>query len=152
MGLTSLESMDEFIAINRLNYDAYADGLSEIPGLTLAQFGPDISSNYHYVIVQVDQEKCRIARDVMHRILWAENVLARRYFYPGCHRAIPYKDALGTRQLPVTDHLAASLLSLPTGGDLRPDRVIELCRLLKFIVAHAADISTRAKSLAWVDQ
>jgi dTDP-4-amino-4,6-dideoxygalactose transaminase len=148
MGLTSLESMEEFIAINRRNYDAYREGLLEIPGLTLVEFGDDISSNYHYVIAEVDEGKSEIGRDMIHRILWAENVLVRRYFYPGCHRMIPYKDSLGRRQLPVTDRLTNSLLSLPTGGDLRPAAIVELCRMLKFIVANAADVSARAKSLA----
>lgn len=148
MGLTSLESMDEFIANNRRNYDAYRDGLSGISGLALVPFGTDVSSTYHHVIVQIDERKCQLARDMIYRILWAENVLARRYFYPGCHRTLPYRDDYGARQLPETDHLAASLLSLPTSGDLRPDKVAELCRLLQFIMSHAADIATRAKSPA----
>jgi dTDP-4-amino-4,6-dideoxygalactose transaminase len=148
MGLTSLESKDEFIAINRRNYGAYREGLLETPGLAVVEFADDISPNYHYVIVEVDEGKSEIGRDVIQRILWAENVLARRYFYPGCHRMIPYQGGLGSRQFPVTDHLANSLLSLPTGGDLRPAAIVELCRMLKFIVANAADIAARAKSLA----
>jgi dTDP-4-amino-4,6-dideoxygalactose transaminase len=148
MGLTSLESMDEFIAINRRNYDAYREGVSGIPGLTLVEFGDDFSSNYHYVIVEVDQRKSEIARDLIHRILWAENILARRYFYPGCHRMIPYKDAMGGRQLPVTDYLAGSLLSFPSGGELRPAAIVEVCQVLKFIVANAADIAVRTRSPA----
>jgi dTDP-4-amino-4,6-dideoxygalactose transaminase len=148
MGLTSLESKEEFIAINRRNYGAYREGLFEIPGLTLVEFADDISPNYHYVIIEVDKGKSEIGRDMIQRILWAENVLARRYFYPGCHRMIPYQDGLDSRQLPVTDHLANSLLSLPTGGDLRPAAIVELCRMLQFIVANAADIAARAKSLA----
>jgi dTDP-4-amino-4,6-dideoxygalactose transaminase len=148
MGLTSLESMEEFIAINRRNYDAYREAVSGIPGLTLVEFGDDFSSNYHYVIVEVDRRKSEIARDLIHRILWAENILARRYFYPGCHRMIPYKDAMGGRQLPVTDYLAGSLLSFPSGGELRPAAIVEVCQVLKFIVANAADIAVRTRSPA----
>jgi dTDP-4-amino-4,6-dideoxygalactose transaminase len=148
MGLTSLESMDEFIAINRRNYAAYREGLSGIPGVTLIPFGNDVSSNYHYVVVEVDEAKSKISRDLIHRILWAENILARRYFYPGCHRAIPYKDSFGKRELPVTDHLSAAILSLPAGGDLGADAVAEVCRMLAFIVANAADINARAAAMA----
>lgn len=148
MGLTSLESKDEFIAINRRNYTAYREGLAGIPGLSLVEFGDDFSSNYHYVIVEVDERKSKIGRDLIHGILWAENILARRYFYPGCHRMIPYQEAFGARQLPVTDHLANSLLSLPSGGELRPAAIVEVCRMLKFIVANAAGIAARTKSPA----
>ena len=34
---------------------------------------------------------CGISRDELVQILQAENVLARRYFYPGCHRMEPYR-------------------------------------------------------------
>jgi dTDP-4-amino-4,6-dideoxygalactose transaminase len=148
MGLTSLDSMEEFIGINRRNYAAYREGLAGIPGLSLVEFGDDFSSNYHYVIVEVDERKSKIGRDLIHGILWAENILARRYFYPGCHRMIPYKEAFGARQLPVTDHLTNSLLSLPSGGELRPAAIVEVCRMLKFIVANAAGIAARTKSPA----
>ena len=147
MGLTSLESMDEFIAIDRDNYHAYREGFRRAPGLALVEFSDEISPNYHYVIVEVDKAT-GISRDMIHRILWAENILARRYFYPGCHRMLPYKDALGGRQLPVTDHLAGSLLSLPTGGDLRASTIAELCGLLNFIMANAAAVMARGQSFA----
>ena len=32
-----------------------------------------------------------LSRDELQRVLWAENVLARRYFFPGCHRMEPYR-------------------------------------------------------------
>jgi dTDP-4-amino-4,6-dideoxygalactose transaminase len=152
MGLTSLDSMEEFIAINRQNYAAYREGLSGITGLDLIEFGDTFSSNYHYIIVQVDEGKTAIGRDMLHRVLWSENILARRYFYPGCHHMTPYKDTMGRRELPVTDHLASSLLSLPSGGDLRPAAIVELCRMLKFIVANAADIVARTNSQVQVDK
>jgi dTDP-4-amino-4,6-dideoxygalactose transaminase len=152
MGLTSLESMEDFIAINRRNYVAYDNGLSGLSGLALIQFDDDIASNYHYVVVEVDNTKSGISRDMIHRVLWAENILARRYFYPGCHRTIPYKDDAGQRPLPVTDHLAHAILCLPTGGELRPDAIGDICAMLQFIVTNAAAIATRAASMDDVDQ
>jgi dTDP-4-amino-4,6-dideoxygalactose transaminase len=147
MGLTSLESMQDFIAINRRNYAAYRDGLAGLPGVAVVQFGDDVASNYHYIVVEVEEAKSGISRDMIHRILWAENILARRYFYPGCHRTVPYKDSVGQRSLPVTDHLANSILCLPAGGEVRPDAIAGVCAILKLIVANAADIAARTASL-----
>jgi dTDP-4-amino-4,6-dideoxygalactose transaminase len=152
MGLTSLESMGEFIAVNRENYAAYRDGLSGMPGLPLIKFGEDVTSHYHYIVVEIDEAKSGISRDTIHRVLWAENILARRYFYPGCHRTTPYKDSAGQRQLPVTDRLTRSILCLPAGGELRSDAIENVCAMLRFVVANAASIAARTASLAQVDQ
>jgi dTDP-4-amino-4,6-dideoxygalactose transaminase len=147
MGLTSLDSMQDFIVVNRRNYAAYDEGLSGFAGLALVRFDGDITSHYHYIVVEVDEAKSGISRDMIHRTLWAENILARRYFYPGCHRTIPYQGNIGRRQLPVTDHLAGSVLCLPAGGELRPDAIGDVCGMLRFIVANAGDIAARAASV-----
>ena len=152
MGLTSLESMQDFIATNRRNYHAYREGLSAIAGLTLIPFGDDIAPNYHYVVIDVDQAKSGISRDLIHRVLWAENILTRRYFYPGCHRTLPYKDTAGQQHLPVTDRLADSILCLPAGGEIGIEAIGDVCAMLKFIVSNAVAIAARAAAPGGADQ
>src|SRR5262245_39741113 len=46
-----------------------------------------------------------LTRDDLCALLWAENVLARRYFHPGCHRMAPYSslDPDAAARLPVTE-------------------------------------------------
>ena len=90
MGLTSLESLDEFVAVNRRNYEHYRDSLRDVPGIRLADYDEGESNNYQYVVLEVDEEEAGIRRDDLVEVLWAENVVARRYFYPGCHRMEPY--------------------------------------------------------------
>jgi len=46
MGLTSLESLDAFIAVNRRNYDHYARELADIPGLQLMEY--DLSERRNF--------------------------------------------------------------------------------------------------------
>ena len=55
MGLTSMESMDEFIAVNLVNYHAYREGLAGIPGVTLVGYDPREKSSYQYVITEIDE-------------------------------------------------------------------------------------------------
>ncbi|HKF82942.1 MAG TPA: DegT/DnrJ/EryC1/StrS family aminotransferase [Solirubrobacterales bacterium] len=118
MGLASLEAMDGFLAASRRNYAAYGEALAGIPGLTLLPFDPPESSNCHYVVVDVDAD-AGLDRDQLRAVLVAENVLARRYFYPGCHRVPPY-DRRPQLPLPVTEHVLARCLSLPTGTAVTP--------------------------------
>ena len=58
-------------------------------------------------------------------VLWAENILARRYFHPGCHRMEPYRSraAADPPILPVTEAVAASVLVLPAGSAVRRPEV-----------------------------
>ncbi|MGY1635483.1 DegT/DnrJ/EryC1/StrS family aminotransferase [Geodermatophilus sp. SYSU D00742] len=116
MGLTSLEARDRFIAVNHENYDAYRRGLDGIPGVDLMVYDDDDVTTRQYVVVEID-ESAGLSRDDLCQVLWAENVLARRYFYPGCHRAEPYVSEQGPDRLrmPATDRLAARVLTLPTG-------------------------------------
>ena len=117
MGLASLESLDAFIAANRRNYEAYRRVLAGVPGLKLYACDPSRGCNYHYVVIEVDVDVTGVSRDTLLAVLRAENVLARRYFYPGCHRMEPYVTSARWRdaRLPHTERVAARVLALPTG-------------------------------------
>lgn len=133
MGLTLLEDLDELVATNRRNYEAYKRGLSDVPGLTLLEFDSANRSNFQYVVVSVDQDAYGIDRDRAVEVLRAENVLARRYFYPACHRMEPYRsrEPVQRRPLPATERLAATLMTLPTGTAVSPPEIEVICRVLR---------------------
>jgi dTDP-4-amino-4,6-dideoxygalactose transaminase len=117
MGLANLASLDEFRAANRRNYAAYHRALAGIHGLHLLPYEPAESSNHQYVIVEVDSSSAGVDRDTILRILHAENVLARRYFWPGCHLQEPYRTLYpdAGKNLPQTGTVAERVLALPTG-------------------------------------
>src|SRR6185369_12937196 len=54
MGLTGLESIDDFTAINRRHYLHYRRELRNIPGISLMPFNDQERSNYQYIVVEVD--------------------------------------------------------------------------------------------------
>jgi dTDP-4-amino-4,6-dideoxygalactose transaminase len=141
MGLTELESMDEFIAINRRNYHAYQAGLKNIPGVTVAKYDEAERGNFHYIILEVD-ETAGLERDLLIQALHAENVLARRYFFPGCHRMQPYRSCFphAGLLLPETERLAARVVSLPNGTAVGPADIQTICELVRFILAHGPEV------------
>lgn len=142
MGLTALESMDEFIEANRRNYSAYIDEIAGIPGLRLMTYGENEKYNYQYVILEVDEKETNVSRDQLVQILHAENVLARRYFYPGCHRMEPYRSYFPNAGLllPETERLTQRVLSLPTGSSIGSDEINKICQVLRLVVEHGPDI------------
>ena len=149
MGLTGLESLDEFIAVNRRNYAAYRAGLQDIPGVHLVAYNEAERCNYQYVIVEIDEAVAGISRDVLVRVLQAENVLARRYFYPGCHRMEPYRSYFphAGLLLPETERLVKRVMSLPTGTAVGPDDIATICNMIRLVLQNADAVCMRLESL-----
>jgi dTDP-4-amino-4,6-dideoxygalactose transaminase len=143
MGLTSLESLELFLAVNRRNYNQYVRELADIPGIRLLEYDPNERQNFQYVVIDVAPQVCGITRDDLATVCWAENVLVRRYFYPGCHRMEPYRSrGTGHRgPLPVTEYATEHFLTLPTGTAVSPHDVSEVCSLIKFACQHGPDIT-----------
>jgi dTDP-4-amino-4,6-dideoxygalactose transaminase len=116
MGLTNLAALEQILAVNRANYEAYSAGLAGLDGLEVLRYDADERANYQYVVVEVD-ESFRTPRDAIVTALHAENVLARRYFWPGCHAMKPYRELFPHARLvlPQTEAVAGRVLVLPTG-------------------------------------
>jgi dTDP-4-amino-4,6-dideoxygalactose transaminase len=143
MGLGGLESLDEFIAVNRRNYEQYRHELEGTPGITLLTYDAAEKCNYQYIVLEIDEALTGVSRDHLLEILWAENVLARRYFYPGCHRMEPYRSFFphAGLLLPETERLADRVLVLPTGTAVGPDDIVKLCGIINLVVANGASVS-----------
>ncbi len=116
MGLTSLESIDEFMEANRNNYHVYKDGIAAIPGLSLIDYDESQRCNYQYIVVEVGEE-FPMSRDQIIKVLHAENILARKYFWPGCHNMQPYRSYYphAGLLLPQTQKVADRVIVFPTG-------------------------------------
>lgn len=145
MGLTSLEAEDAIVAANRVRYDAYRRELRGVPGLTLMRYDERERNNYQYVVVEVDRQEAGLSRDQLVALLRAENVLARRYFHPGCHRMEPYRSLFphAGLLLPRTEHVADRVLALPTGGGVEVADVARIGALLRAMIGQAAAIRDR---------
>jgi dTDP-4-amino-4,6-dideoxygalactose transaminase len=149
MGLTSMDCIAETIAVNRLNYERYAEHIRDIPGLHLIPYSNAERTNYQYVVVKV-KEDFGVDRDALLEILRAENVLARRYFYPGCHEMEPYRSSLphAALSLPHTIDLSKRVLCFPTGTAVDREDVDRIAHLLKFTGAHSGEIRARREQAA----
>ena len=112
----------------------YSQEIKGIKGLSLLDFDPHEASNFQYVIMEVGAQ-CPVTRDQIVEALHAENVLARKYFWPGCHRMKPFleSDPLAHLVLPVTEAVSDRVIVLPTGtavGRMHVDVIGEVLRAL----------------------
>ncbi|MEQ1439883.1 DegT/DnrJ/EryC1/StrS family aminotransferase [Fontimonas sp. SYSU GA230001] len=121
LGLVNLESLPRFVNHNRRRYQDYAEALSPLGHLRLLQYRSDQQPNYQYVVVELDRSVAGL-RDKIVAALQAENILARKYFWPGCHRMEPYRSLFphAGLLLPVTEDIASRVIVLPTGNTLPP--------------------------------
>ena len=142
MGLTSLESVGEFVAANRRNHQLYRSELASVPGMSVLTYDTGERCNYQYVVVEIDRFLTELSRDELIDVLVAENVLARRYFFPGCHRMEPYASLFphASLVLRATDVVAERVMLLPTGTAVGPDEIVGICQIIRLAVTAAGDV------------
>lgn len=135
MGLVNLDAIDSVIEANRRNYQAYREGLSGIPGISLLPFSEDERNNYQYVVMEVGED-CPVSRDQIIKALHAENILARKYFWPGCHNMTPYRELYphAGLLLPNTQKVADRVVVLPTGTTLNNEDIGAICSILDILI------------------
>jgi dTDP-4-amino-4,6-dideoxygalactose transaminase len=149
MALTSLESLDEFLAANRRNYHIYRESLAGVPGVALLSPAAGDGWNHHYVVLEIDPALAGADRDDLRSVLWAERVYARRYFHPGCHRMEPYASrdpAVGGR-LPVTERALSRVLLLPTGTAVGARDAETVAAIVRTVLDHPAPVRARLAEL-----
>ena len=81
-------------------------------------------NNYQYIVFEVDERRFGLGRDEIVSTLRAEGVLARRYFYPGCHRMEPYRSLFPHAGTSPAEHRGDRATCLPRadGNGRRPRR------------------------------
>jgi dTDP-4-amino-4,6-dideoxygalactose transaminase len=148
MGLANLESLEEFIAANRRNYECYRSCLDGIPGISMLEYDDGEKRNYHYIILEVDEKEAGLSRDELQKVLWAENILARRYFYPGCHRMEPYRSCFPHAHLLLkeTERICVRVLVLPTGSSIDPESIEMICGIVRLTMENAKEVRKKLQS------
>lgn len=145
MGLTNLEALDRFIETNFNNYEVYRAELAGIPGVRLISYDEQEKNNYQYIIVEIDSEQSVLTRDEINLVLHAENVLSRRYFYPGCHQMEPYRTLYpeANARVPFTNELVARTLSLPNGTMVEKSDIQSICQIIRVAITNGHEVSRR---------
>lgn len=132
MGLVNLDSIDGVIARNRANYHAYRAAIGQIPDLSILPYDEAEENNFQYVVMEVGAG-CPVSRDAIVATLQAENVLARKYFWPGCHRMLPYRDLFPNAgvMLPSTQIVADRVVVLPTGTAVADGEIAMIAAIIR---------------------
>lgn len=135
MGLANLDGFNDIVAANHRNHGAYRDALGNIPGIRLLPYEPGERNSYHYVVIEVGA-RSQATRDDIVAALHAEHVLARKYFWPGIHRMLPYRDLFPNAGLSLehTQAIAERVIVLPNGTTLSSNAI----KLISAVIAVMA--------------
>jgi len=142
MGLAALPEVSRRIERCQRTYGLFRERLNGLPGIRLHPVGEKGRGNFQYIVMQIDEKEFGVSRKVVYRVLWKENVMGRRYFYPGCHGMAFYRAAYPTPpgRLPVTDAVSERILCLPSNLK-NPDRdVARIVGVLRAIHQNAKEV------------
>lgn len=146
MGLAMLPSVEDLANHNRLIYERYRHELSGIDGLRMVEIDASSRTNHQYVVVEIDARLFGASRDRVLDFLHQHDVLARKYFSPGCHRAEPYRSEIrnSIQRLPRTDLLCQRVICLPTGSGIDTNDVDRVCHWIEQAAAWNRKPTRRA--------
>ena len=130
MGLCNLRHVDGEIAKRKAVVERYRARLGGIDGLRLCADQADTVHNYAYFPVVFDGYK--YSRNEVFDKLKANDIIARKYFYPLTNDIDCYRDlsTAGADKTPVAKRIADRVLTLPLYADLSADDVDRICDLI----------------------
>lgn len=130
MGLCNLRHVEGEIAKRKAAVERYRARLSGVEGIRLCADQENVKHNYAYFPVVFDGYK--FTRDEIFERLKAQNVVARKYFYPltndmACYRDLP---TAGADKTPVAKYVADRVLTLPLYAELSAQDVDRICDVI----------------------
>ncbi|MDD3168531.1 MAG: DegT/DnrJ/EryC1/StrS family aminotransferase [Eubacteriales bacterium] len=130
MGICNLRHLAAEIEKRKHVYERYIALLSNTPGIILCKPQADVKPNYAYFPVVFDGYK--YTRDEIFDRLKAQDIVARKYFYPIINATKAYKGypTAGAEKTPVAAHVAESVLTLPMYADLSIADVDRICSII----------------------
>jgi dTDP-4-amino-4,6-dideoxygalactose transaminase len=137
MGIACFETIDEIVRTNKAHYDRYRTRLSRLHGVRFLDYDDMEESNFQYIAIEIDASIARASRDEVMNSLHAQEIMVRRYFYPGCHKMEPYASLYRrlSDQLQATDETCEKVLILPNGTGVSPDDVDRVCHAIEEVLA-----------------
>jgi dTDP-4-amino-4,6-dideoxygalactose transaminase len=137
MGLVNLDAMADVIAANHRNFQVYREALSGLSGIGLLPYDETEHNNYQYVVIEVGED-CPVSRDRVIEVLQAENILARKYFWPGCHNMQPYREMYPRvgLQLSNTQKVSDRVIVFPTGMAVNVEMVRAVASVVRVLVEN----------------
>lgn len=133
MGLLQLKYVDQYLAERKQIADTYKIELSNVDGIRFLENMKEVTHNYSYFPIFIDQRKYGLDRDAVYNKFKENNIYARRYFYPLISQFPTYKqlESSAKGNLKTAEKIAKEVLCIPIyPGLLQNDqqKIIDILR------------------------
>lgn len=142
LGLENLKTINQYLENRRRYAGILIERLRQLPGLRFQQVYPDVYMNYQNFAVLIDKAEFGLSRDQLYTALAAENILARKYFYPPLHLHQAYAAYREKYQakLPITEKVANNILCLPLYSVMSDEMLDGICLAMESFHRYAGQL------------
>ncbi|MGB8320775.1 MAG: DegT/DnrJ/EryC1/StrS family aminotransferase [Ignavibacteriaceae bacterium] len=100
--------------------EIYSRELSDVKGIRMLEDMPEVSHNYGYFPIFINEKEYGKSRDQLYNELRSNNIYTRRYFYPLISQFPTYKglESAKAENLKVAEDITEKVLCLPIYSDL----------------------------------
>ena len=149
MAMACLDILPEHISRNRDRHMAWQVELSSLPSLCLVPYSSSEVRGFKNILVRCE-DGWRLSRDIILRILHAENMLARPFYHPPLHHSTRKFQTICDSELSATDKVSREYMLLPSGEFVSREDISIMGKMLHFIYEHAEEIICRTEELRYV--
>jgi perosamine synthetase len=129
LGCAQLEACDRIFSERRRVYASYRKYLSNLDGLTMQAFAPEVRPLIWAVAVKLDPRAYPQGRDAVMRQMLEANVETRNGFYAASMLPHLYECS----DMPICEELSRQIISLPTYCTLQDDDIEFICSTLRHL-------------------
>lgn len=130
MGLCNLRHIEHVRKERQLRYLTYVSGLNGVKGIKTLDMSPEQTKNYGYFPIVIEDESKR-NRNELYDWLKANQVYARKYFYPLSSDQTCFKNKYKNAKLENARRLSEKILILPLYETLELENIERILRLIR---------------------
>jgi dTDP-4-amino-4,6-dideoxygalactose transaminase len=140
MALACLDDLDDQIVRNKTRHLAYRELLRPIEGLDVLPYDETEKRGYKNVLARINST-WPLSRENTLRILHAENLLARPYYFPPLHTTPTTYKTYQSNDLHTTETLSSRYMLLPCGDFVSVEDICDIAEILAFLQDKGMEIS-----------
>jgi len=130
MGICNLRRIGDSLADRKRVYERYMQHLQGVKGITIPGPQQDVVWNYAYMPVVFDEKEFGKNRDMVFEQLKAQDIIARKYFYPALNDMTCYQQLGYTDPTPIARDISLRVLTLPMYEGLADADVDRICEII----------------------
>lgn len=130
MGICNLRHIDDALEKRKAVAERYCELLKDVDGLQLNPVQKDVTPNYAYFPMVIDENRFGASRNEVVESLAKVGIGARKYFYPLTNSFECFHGKFDVDATPRALHISKRVLTLPLYADLLPIDVEQICRII----------------------